>query len=199
MALVMSCYQNRVFLGSTTNPHYSCGKGRRAGEGIPLAYICQSVNWCFLFVLSAENFSRRLLDKGLHAEKSQNESFQGSGPGNNVYMNSTGTWHLLLCFSTMPCAFQSARTQGWLDELCLRVFSLMIYRLVTQVGSMPTFSDFNAVRQEDHFMIFSEPLPISLVLNHWTPFAICYMINLGTALWLHNPRKQEIVISEYIL
>lgn len=74
----------------------------------------------------------------------------------------------------------------------------MIYRQVTQFGSIQTFSYFNAVRQEDRFMI-SEPLLISLVLNHWTPIAVCYMTNLGTALWLHNPTEQEIVISEYIL
>jgi len=71
MALVMSCCQNHVFF-STVHPHCSCGKGSRTGEGIPLASICQSVKWCFPFFLFAENFSRRHLDKGLHAEKSQN-------------------------------------------------------------------------------------------------------------------------------
>lgn len=71
----------------------------------------------------AENFSRILPDKVLHSEKSQNESIQGSGLGDNVYMNSTGTWNLLLCFSTVPCAVQSVYDKNlgmvrWIPLFC---------------------------------------------------------------------------------
>lgn len=122
----------------------------------------------------------------------------------------SGTCYSASCHGFPKCLWQehrggymngSFRTAFWVTIwhiLCLHVYSLVIYGQITQVGSIPIFSYFSPVQQEDHFMI-SEPLPIFLVLNHWTPFAICCMINLCTALWLHNRAKQEIVTSEYIL
>lgn len=119
-----------------------------------------------------------------------------------------GTHHSASCHGFPKCLWQehrggymndSFRTAFWVTMwhiLCLHASSLMIYRQVTQVGSIPICSYFNPVQQEDHFMI-SEP--ISLLLNHWAPFAICCMINLCTVLWIHNPTKQQIVTSEYIL